>query len=648
MEKTETETAHPDFSNSENEVFRKKHHDEDLFELLERLQNSRLDDQRCVLPTAVINSYNRLSTPTGQPKMRKDDKDAFEDILNGPGPYPAVVLPAGGGYWLDVGGSQTSPHTAGRCSDGRLVPPGGTPPPHHASKDSPTFSRTEADETAIVYRRFFLGKEHFNFIAYDDALGPIVISIKLDVISTQEHYRILLRTKTGVIHDLIPASFIGDCINPLRIARLLYEDISTDLFFPILFPKASEMIVAFDEHVLVTNFKFGIIYQRLRQTTEEQLFGNTEHSPAMEEFLNMLGDRVKLKEFKGFRGGLDTQFGQTGDESVYTQFHGYEVMFHVSTLLPYTEGDPQQLQRKRHIGNDIVAIIFQEGNTPFMPTIIASHFLHAFVVVQLIDHASDNNTGNLTEAKEDSSKARYKVTVTAREGVPYFGPLLPAGEATFEHGHQFREFLLTKLINAEKACYKADKFAKLESRTRSSLLQSLYEGLRDKTQEFCGPVSWSSLESKIQHSEAGHGSLGELNGHAHHGTRFLDSVRKALSGRSRSQSVESNLASATPKRSSSSNSSLTGNPVHGGGDTTPTVMRSHGHHSIQHRSPSQSSARSRESPQCSEGAPSGTRGRANSTPGTPVSSPGTPPLNHAVVSAIHYGPPHSPGPAMHR
>lgn len=34
-------------------------------------------------------------------------------------------------------------------------------------------------------------------------------------------------------------------------------------------------------------------------------------------------------------------------------------MFHVSTLLPYTVGDLQQLQRKRHIGNDIVAIIFQ-------------------------------------------------------------------------------------------------------------------------------------------------------------------------------------------------------------------------------------------------------------------------------------------------
>ena len=37
----------------------------------------------------------------------------------------------------------------------------------------------------------------------------------------------------------------------------------------------------------------------LLKTTEEELFGNTSHSPAMEEFLDILGDRVSLKDFKG-------------------------------------------------------------------------------------------------------------------------------------------------------------------------------------------------------------------------------------------------------------------------------------------------------------------------------------------------------------
>jgi len=41
-------------------------------------------------------------------------------------------------------------------------------------------------------------------------------------------------------------------------------------------------------------------------------------------------------------------------------------------------------------GNDIVAIVFQESNTPFSPDMIASHFLHAFIVVQVLDPNSPN------------------------------------------------------------------------------------------------------------------------------------------------------------------------------------------------------------------------------------------------------------------
>lgn len=46
-----------------------------------------------------------------------------------------------------------------------------------------------------------------------------------------------------------------------------------------------------------------------------------------------------------YRGGLDTMYGQTGDNSVYANYQGREIMFHVSTLLPYTDGDPQQVIR---------------------------------------------------------------------------------------------------------------------------------------------------------------------------------------------------------------------------------------------------------------------------------------------------------------
>lgn len=53
-------------------------------------------------------------------------------------------------------------------------------------------------------------------------------------------------------------------------------------------------------------------------------------------------------------------------------------MFHVSTLLPFFPDDPQQVERKRHLGNDVVIVIFMDApSEPFSPTIIRSQFNRA-------------------------------------------------------------------------------------------------------------------------------------------------------------------------------------------------------------------------------------------------------------------------------
>lgn len=67
---------------------------------------------------------------------------------------------------------------------------------------------------------------------------------------------------------------------------------------------------------------------------------------------------------------------RSGKHSIFTQFSDYEIMFHVSTLLPFEESDPQQIERKKHIGNDIVVIIFQDSDskTPWDPLTISSRF----------------------------------------------------------------------------------------------------------------------------------------------------------------------------------------------------------------------------------------------------------------------------------
>lgn len=354
-----------------------------------------------------------------------------------------------------------------------------------------------------------MGYDHQNFTAVDDDYGPVVLSVKHyndkegDI--KGNHVRIILRTTSGTVHRLLPYSDVRETPSPVQLSRFLCPDLSIDKYEPILSPRASELIVNYDEHVVVNNYKFGCIYQRFGQVTEEQLFGNRSHSEAMDEFLNMLGLRIDLSKHRGYKGGLDTVHGQTGNYSVYQVFHKREIMFHVSTLLPYSESDKQQLQRKRHIGNDIVAVVFQEANTPFSPEIIASHFLHAYIVVQPINPCSPDTS--------------YRVSVTARSDVPYFGPSLP-DPAIFRKGTEFKEFLLTKLINAENACYKAEKFSTLERRTRSCLLSNLTEQLCTLTAEY--------LNSQvIQAAKADKAELVQQNG-------ILNSVKKALIGRTKS------------------------------------------------------------------------------------------------------------------
>ncbi|KAM9627708.1 rap1 GTPase-activating protein 1-like isoform 15-T16 [Morphnus guianensis] len=446
----------------------------DLFEMIEKMQGSRLDEQRCSLPAPLKTEEEYIPYPS------------IHEVLQKGWPYPLIILPQFGGYWIE-----------------------GTS--HNLSSLSPTLSdvpfpwsgkvKLESDPTAKLYRKHFLGKEHQNFYSSDMSLGYLVLSVKYEQIEKQENLRLLLRTRTGTKHDLIPISCLNEFPNAVQMAKLLCEDVNVERFFPVLYPKASQLIVAFDEHVISNNFKFGVIYQKPGQTTEEEVFSNTEESLGFLEFLDFLGDKIQLQDFRGFRGGLDVTRGQTGTESVYTNFQGKEIMFHVSTKLPFTEGDSQQLQRKRHIGNDIVAIIFQDESTPFVPDMIASNFLHAYVVVQLT-HGTTGDT-------------LYKVSVTARDDVPFFGPPLP-NPAIFRKSAEFREFLLVKLINAEYSCYRAEKFAKLEERTRSALLESLFEELQLRSRSMMGlPVG---EDDKIENGSGG----------------FLENFKRVIRGRSQS------------------------------------------------------------------------------------------------------------------
>ncbi|XP_058794361.1 rap1 GTPase-activating protein 1-like isoform X2 [Phymastichus coffea] len=500
---------------------------QDLFELLERVQSSRLDDQRCVLPPyfsqtsrdeRVTTSASPNSQPSGSPTPvpspvgeapmgRALMEAALQQSAATAIPPPMVVTPAG--YWLDGTEHRHALDAAGRA----LLPaqPAWQP-------------RIDQDDTAKCYRRFFVGREHLNLVGRDSDNGPVLVSVKAETVAGQEHWRVLLRLRVGSTHELVPAAVLGPNPSPAKMVKAINEGLQVSTLMPVVCSGAGTLIARYDEHALVSRYKFGVLHQRARQVTEEQLFGNRQITPAFQEFLDLLGQRIDLKDHKGYRGGLDTRHGQTGDTAVYEVFRGREVLFHVASMLPFSPGDAQQLQRKRHIGNDIVAIIFQEEPTPFSPDMIASHFLHAFIVVQVVDPCTPNT--------------RYKVSITARDDVPWFGPTLPT-PAVFLRGVEFKEFLLTKLVNAENAAYKAEKFSKLELRTRSALLESLTEELQTKTAEFLGATAGnlSSFLGNCPVSPTSNDVSGTASGGS--GSRFIDTVRKALISRVRNASTES-------------------------------------------------------------------------------------------------------------
>eukprot|EP00771_Trimastix_marina_P001318 gnl/Trimastix_PCT/2381.p2 GENE.gnl/Trimastix_PCT/2381~~gnl/Trimastix_PCT/2381.p2 ORF type:complete len:299 (+),score=71.15 gnl/Trimastix_PCT/2381:451-1347(+) len=129
--------------------------------------------------------------------------------------------------------------------------------------------------------------------------------------------------------------------------------------------------------------KIGVMYCAPGQQTEKEMYANRDGSPEWEAFLHFLGDRVPLHGFPGYTGSLDTSHHCfNGTHTVHTEVHGTELAFHVSTLLPFTEGDPQQVERKKHIGNDNLVVVFQQDPaTPVNLESFRSQQNHAFFIV---------------------------------------------------------------------------------------------------------------------------------------------------------------------------------------------------------------------------------------------------------------------------
>ncbi|XP_022694025.1 signal-induced proliferation-associated 1-like protein 2 [Varroa jacobsoni] len=354
------------------------------------------------------------------------------------------------------------------------------------------------DHGATFYRTFFENEDHQNWLGIDEELGPIAISIKKERVGStplptaltseggrpQDHanhhhhnsYRLIIRTsglndlRGTILEDAIPGLWSGSSSGSssrkgregATLAREVIEFVAPEIQLSCLrlaMPAVEQQLLKLDEQKLNNTYKVGVLYCKASQSTEEEMYNNEIAGPAFDEFLDVLGRKINLKDFAGYKGGLDCKTDTTGTQSVYNTFEDCEVMFHVSTLLPYTPANRQQILRKRHIGNDIVTIVFQEpGSLPFTPKNIRSRFQHVFIVVRAQNPCTEHT--------------RYKVAITRSRDIVAFGPPLPEG-ATFERDIKFTNWLLAKVINAENAAHRSHKFATMAQRTRQECIRDL-------------------------------------------------------------------------------------------------------------------------------------------------------------------------------
>ena len=167
---------------------------------------------------------------------------------------------------------------------------------------------------------------------------------------------------------------------------------------------------------------------------------------------------------------------------------------HVSTLLPHSSADEQQISKKRYLGNDIVIFFFKEPGVAICPR-MRSQF-NRWSLTQEWNYFLVNLLQILVDifivVEEDpNDRDRYLVNVARKHSVAFFGPPLPASFSIAREN--IREFLLSKgkyssreicgnvsdnssaALNAEWAAYRSKQFQKRLSTARMTQLEMFVE-----------------------------------------------------------------------------------------------------------------------------------------------------------------------------
>lgn len=154
---------------------------------------------------------------------------------------------------------------------------------------------------------------------------------------------------------------------------------------PIVLPDddiSKRAISTFDRNDTVDGYKVGVIYVGNGQTSEVEILANTGGSKPYDNLLSGLGTKVCLKNAIFNTQGLDRESDQDGTHTYAWRDRVTEIVFHIPTMMPTDLGnDSQCTNKKRHIGNEFVKIIYNDSGLLFNFDTFESEFNYVNIII---------------------------------------------------------------------------------------------------------------------------------------------------------------------------------------------------------------------------------------------------------------------------
>lgn len=161
---------------------------------------------------------------------------------------------------------------------------------------------------------------------------------------------------------------------------------------PLLLPKTQVIdraVKVLDQMPPYDTHKIGVVFVGVGQVNNEvAILSNEYGSNRYAAFLTGLGKLIHLKDCDPdqiFLGGLD-QYGDDGEFTYCWHDDIMQAIFHIATLMPNRESDKGCCNKKRHIGNDFVMVVYNDSAEEYKLGTIKGQFNFVEVIIKPLDY----------------------------------------------------------------------------------------------------------------------------------------------------------------------------------------------------------------------------------------------------------------------